>query len=99
MKTNFTKGPWKYNMGFIIANTGNGHAPVFLLPESKIAEKHPFEDSFEANSKLAAAAPELYELVDLLANVLVNAVDPNDFGKILTKKVLPVLKKARGEGE
>lgn len=52
-----------------------------------------------ANANLIAAAPEMYDLVNLLASVLINAVDPSDFGKILNQQVLPVLRKARGENE
>lgn len=63
------------------------------------SDQYSKQENMNEIASLVAAAPELYDLVDLLASVLVNAVDPNDFGKILNEKVLPVLKKARGEGE
>lgn len=110
MKTQFTPGPWFAEPEDIVTPDvpcipicAGKIGPTFYKIAEVCSQLDEETDDFrmteidQANAHLIASAPELYDLVDLLASVLVNAVDPNDFGKILNEKVLPVLKKARGE--
>lgn len=92
-----TMGPWKVveqdiythvahnELGFRIANVFNQSSGGEFAKEE-----------VKANAHLIAAAPEMLHLVEVLLNVTVNAVDPNDFSDI-RKQCRAVLAKARGE--
>ena len=82
-----TKGPWivhptiqrvgTHNVGLDVGPSGVAVAIV-------IGEFDKFlpGDECEANARLIAAAPEMLELVRVLVNFTVNAVDPQDFAEI-----------------
>ena len=86
----FTPGPWsapdKGNLrGAVVAKDGE------MVCDPSGAGR--YEDEMDANARLIAAAPEMYELLVLLENYYAVRGESNS----VTKTISQVLKKARGE--
>lgn len=86
----FTPPPWsvpsKGNLrGAVVAKDGQ------MVCDPSGAGRH--EDEAEANARLIAAAPEMYELLALLDNYYAVRGESNR----VTKTISQVLKKVRGE--
>lgn len=86
----FTSGPWSAPdkgklRGAVVAKDGE------MVCDPSGAGR--YEDEMDANARLIAAAPEMYELLALLDNYYAVRGESNS----VTKKISQVLKKARGE--
>jgi hypothetical protein len=81
-----TKGPWKY------VKSTSYHS---IQAEGPCDIARLVNSNREANAHLVSAAPEMLELVEILLNMTVNAVDPEGFSDI-RNKCYQVLAKAKG---
>ena len=95
--TKFTPGPWFINrseMGihkYVEARIGGG-----MIQEVACCGPTELHEQSDANARLIAAAPELYEaLVGLLARAEIELVDPEDVHEVVLAKA--TISKARGE--
>lgn len=59
------------------------------------SESHKYNDEVEANAHLIAAAPEMYEMLDEVLNVLGHELNPTN--KSYIKAIKELLAKSRGE--
>ncbi len=99
MKTKFTPGPWKVSHQIngkrhVVRNDRQpGEFPLCLLPEGRI------ESERMANAKLIAAAPELYQALELLLVECDAHLDYVDDENMLVRvnEARAALSKARGE--
>lgn len=86
----FTPGPWSAPdkgklRGAVVAKDGE------MVCDPSGAGR--YEDEMDANARLIAAAPEMYELLAMLDNYYAVMGESNS----VTKTISQVLKKARGE--
>ena len=87
----FTPGPWSTPdkgklLGAVVAKDGE------MVCDPSGAGR--YEDETEANARLIAAAPEMYELLELLDNYF---AIKGGFNDRMTTKISKLLKKVRGE--
>ena len=66
MKNKFTKGEWKYEeqangLDFLIFSGGRPTRLIAITDESTVADKYRDKKKAEANAKLIAAAPAMYQ--------------------------------------
>lgn len=98
--TKFTPGPWLLDMNNVHTGTialvhqcTDGWADIW---SDKWVEHGMSEDVMDANARLIAAAPELYEaLVCLLARAENELADPEDVHEVVLAKA--TISKARGQ--
>ena len=86
----FTPGPWNAPDG------GNLSGAVVAKDGEMVCDPSGagrYEDEMDANARLIAAAPEMYELLVLLENYYAVRGESNS----VTKTISQVLRKARGE--
>ena len=87
-KENFTKGPWRIEEFRDFASIMAGYTEICYIDDDLNCDK------VRANARLIAAAPEMYELLELLDNYLAINGGLNDR---MTTEIRKLLKKARGE--
>lgn len=71
MMTRFTPGPWKHDQGYVFSGDGLWHGDEHGWIVARIARHNGEGDSEidRANAVLIAAAPELYEALQELADL------------------------------
>lgn len=88
----YTKGPWKTfsRMGLIhITNPEESAVEIAHIHVDRLTHDN------EANARLIAAAPEMYELLTRMHPLLVAFRD--DYDRIGLERVLAVIKQVKGE--
>lgn len=99
MAAQFTPGPWRYgpatNYSGLYIAPGNRYPILAALHENGRCEAINFPGQTEANARLIAAAPELYEALEELLSAT------KEVGYVhyapMRRKAEAVLAKARGE--
>lgn len=87
-KEKFTKGPWRIEEFRDFASIMAGYTEICYIDDDLNCDK------VRANARLIAAAPEMYELLELLDNYLATNGGLNDR---MTTEIRKLMKKARGE--
>ena len=87
-KGKFTKGPWRIDEFRDFASIMAGYTEICYIDDDLNCDK------VRANARLIAAAPEMYELLELLDNYLAINGGLNDR---MTTEISKLLKKVRGE--
>jgi hypothetical protein len=102
MRASFTPGPWKatpngYGVWFVHSGPDLFHDPTGTEYRDLICGGNNHNTLTNANARLIAAAPELYEaLHDLLCNLDAASLIHDPEGKTLRERAAVVLAKARG---
>ena len=84
----FTKGPWRIDEFRDFASIMAGYTEICYIDDDLNCDK------VRANARLIAAAPEMYELLELLDNYL--AIN-GGLSDRMTTEIRKLMKKARGE--
>lgn len=87
-KGKFTKGPWRIDEFRDFASIMAGYTEICYIDDDLNCDK------VRANARLIAAAPEMYELLELLDNYLAINGGLNDR---MTTEIRKLMKKVRGE--
>ena len=87
-KEKFTKGPWRIEEFRDFFSIMAGYTEICYIDDDLNCDK------VRANARLIAAAPEMYELLELLDNYL---AIKGGFNDRMTTKISKLLKKVRGE--
>ena len=88
-ETKFTKGEWSVEDGRVVV------CGDFKIAYSYSGLSVPFIEHIKTNANLIAAAPEMYEMLDEVSNVLGHELNPTN--KSYIKAIKELLAKARGE--
>ena len=87
-KGKFTKWPWRIDEFRDFASIMAGYTEICYIDDDLNCDK------VRANARLIAAAPEMYELLELLDNYLAINGGLNDR---MTTEIRKLMKKVRGE--
>ena len=105
-KTKFTPGPWEAGENACMTTILDGHEGKTIYPQgssyhiawtnAETSDGNLDIETALANARLIAAAPEMYEELERIADIL---EDPEDCGEISLDRINFILRKVRGESE